>query len=279
MSTPEQERREELAALASIGLLDPGERAEYERALASDPAFAAEVRTLGTVAGALAYTVPQVDPPAGLRGRILASIAGRDVPPAAEPAPRVIPMATAPRRASALPAWLAAAAALLLALGLGAYGLQVRTQVTEMSRRVADSEQEVLRLRNVLGEEQRKTQFLQAQAEVLAAPDLARVDLAGQTTAPSASARAFWSRRSGMVFAARALPPLPSKRIYQVWVVAGQKPISAGLLRPDPNGNATVHFSTPPDIPTPVAVAVTLEPEGGVPQPTGEKVLVGAVGI
>jgi anti-sigma-K factor RskA len=278
MSTPEQERREELAALASIGLLDPDERAEYERALASDPAFADEVRTLGTVAGALAYTVPQVDPPAGLRGRILASIAGRDVPSAAEPVPRIIPMATAPR-ARTLPAWLAAAAALLLAVGLGAYVLQLRTQVNEMSRRVADSEQEVLRLRNVLTEEQRKTQFLQAQADVLAAPDLARIDLAGQTTAPRASARAFWSRRSGMVFAARSLPPLPSNRVYQVWVVAGPRPISAGLLRPDPNGNATVHFSTPPDIPTPQAVAVTLEPEGGVPQPTGDRVLMGAVGI
>jgi hypothetical protein len=32
---------------------------------------------------------------------------------------------------------------------------------------------------------------------------------------------------------------------------------------------------TPPDIAPPVAVAVTLEPSGGVPAPTGEKYLVG----
>ena len=34
-------------------------------------------------------------------------------------------------------------------------------------------------------------------------------------------------------------------------------------------------FNTPPDIPKPVAMAVTLEPEGGVPSPTGDKYLVG----
>jgi len=36
-------------------------------------------------------------------------------------------------------------------------------------------------------------------------------------------------------------------------------------------------FATPPDIPPPIAVAVTLEPAGGVPAPTGPKVLVGTV--
>ena len=37
----------------------------------------------------------------------------------------------------------------------------------------------------------------------------------------------------------------------------------------------TAVFTTPPDWPKPVAMAVTLEPEGGVPSPTGEKYLVG----
>ena len=32
------------------------------------------------------------------------------------------------------------------------------------------------------------------------------------------------------------------------------------------------------DLPKPVAMAVTLEPEGGVPAPTGDKYLVGAAG-
>lgn len=60
-----------------------------------------------------------------------------------------------------------------------------------------------------------------------------------------------------------------------MWVVTAQAPISAGLLATDPTGGGTQYYMTPPDIAPPVAVAVTLEPSGGVPAPTGERYLVG----
>jgi anti-sigma-K factor RskA len=64
--------------------------------------------------------------------------------------------------------------------------------------------------------------------------------------------------------------------VYQLWVLtAAPAPISAGLLRPDARGSVTATFETPPTLPNPVAMAVTLEPEGGVPSPTGDKYLVG----
>jgi anti-sigma-K factor RskA len=114
---------------------------------------------------------------------------------------------------------------------------------------------------------------------VLSAPDVARVDLAGQPAAPQASARAFWSRSHGMVFTASNLPALPAGRVYQLWVVSNQAPapISAGLLTPDPQGNINETFATPQDLPQPVALAVTIEPAGGVPAPTGERYLVGTL--
>ena len=81
------------------------------------------------------------------------------------------------------------------------------------------------------------------------------------------------------MFTASNLPSLPSGRTYQLWVLvagkSGPVPISAGLLQPDANGRVSAIFNTPPDIPKPVAMAVTLEPEGGVPSPTGDKYLVG----
>ena len=73
-----------------------------------------------------------------------------------------------------------------------------------------------------------------------------------------------------MVFTASNLPPLPTGRVYQVWVVTGQAPVSAGLLTPEPTGAGITFFNTPPDIPPPTAVAVTIEPAGGVPAPTGD---------
>jgi len=114
---------------------------------------------------------------------------------------------------------------------------------------------------------------------VLTAPDVARIDLAGQApAAPGAAARAFWSRSRGMVFTASNLPALPPGRVYQLWVVTAQPaPISAGLLTPDAQGSVNETFNTPSDIPQPVALAVTIEPAGGVRSPTGERYLVGTV--
>ena len=110
---------------------------------------------------------------------------------------------------------------------------------------------------------------------MLASPDLARIDLQGQAVAPSARARALWSRSNGLVFSAANLPQAPGGKAYQVWVVTAQMPISAGLLATDPTGAGTQYYMTPPDIGAPVAVAVTLEPAGGVPSPTGERYLIG----
>src|SRR5262249_39968240 len=107
-------------------------------------------------------------------------------------------------------------------------------------------------------------------------PDLARIDLAGQAAAPSASARALWSRSRGLVFTASNLPPLPAGRVYQLWVLTSQPaPMSAGLLRPDAGGGVPATIATPAAMPQPRAMAVTLEPDGGVPAPTGDKSLVG----
>ena len=50
---------------------------------------------------------------------------------------------------------------------------------------------------------------------------------------------------------------------------------NTSMLKLDANGRATEMIDTPQDLPRPVAMAVTLEPEAGVPAPTGDKYLVG----
>ena len=53
-------------------------------------------------------------------------------------------------------------------------------------------------------------------------------------------------------------------------------PLSAGLLSLDPQGGGlVVDNTTTPE--RPAAFAVTIEPAGGVPAPTGARVLVGAL--
>jgi anti-sigma-K factor RskA len=236
---------EELKANAAgyvLGSLDPEERRAFESHLSGCAECAEEVASLRPVVGALATAVPQVTPRAELRARVLAGAASGQ----------------AQSRRSAwetrVGGWLPLAAAIIIAVGAGVYAVRLQRQIGELQAR-----------------------FDQAQATtaVLAAPDLARIDLQGQQVAPDARARALWSRSRGLVFTAANLPPAPAGKAYQVWVVTAQAPISAGLLTPDPSGAGTQFYMTPADIAPPVAVAVTLEPAGGVPAPTGERFLVG----
>ena len=238
---------EELKANAAgyvLGSLDPEERRAFESHLAGCAECGQEVASLRPVVGALATAVPQVTPRAELRKRILSGAAA-----GAGAGARIHD-----RKSPAALTWLPLAAAIIIAVGAGIYAMRLQRQIGELRAR-----------------------FDQAQATtaVLAAPDLARIDLQGQQVAPDARARALWSRSRGLVFTAANLPPAPAGKAYQVWVVTAQAPISAGLLTPDPSGAGTQFYMTPADIAPPVAVAVTLEPAGGVPAPTGERFLVG----
>jgi hypothetical protein len=176
-------------------------------------------------------------------------------------------------------AWLAAAASLLLAVAAGVYAAQLRGRIVTLEDRLREATLRAEANERQMADLQRTSGEAQSQLAVLAAPDVARVDLAGQPAAPSASARAFWSRSRGLVFTASDLPPLPAGRVYQLWVVTAQAPVSAGLVRPDAGGRVTAVFQTPSDIPPPVAMAVTIEPEGGVPAPTGARYLIGALAL
>jgi hypothetical protein len=147
--------------------------------------------------------------------------------------------------------------------------------VSSLEARLADAERRAATAARDAVQARHAADQAQTAMAVLAAPDLTRIDLAGQPAAPQATARALWSRNRGMVFTAANLPPAPADRVYQVWVVTGGGPVSAGLFTPDSSGRATAVFNTPADIGTPVALAVTLEPAGGVPAPTGERYLLG----
>ncbi len=291
MSVADRERLRELASLHALGVLSAEERAALAAAMAADPELAADVRQLEDTAGALGAVAAQVDPPARLRARVLAA-AGIDADDraygtAVTPGPAVTGPRTSARRgsdaavstrSSALPGWLAAAAALVLAAGLGLWALQLRGSLDAMNARVDRAEAEVVRIQRTLGEAQAQTRILQANNAVLFAPDTLRVDLAGEGPAPASKARAFMSRHSGVAFAANALPALPPDKVYQLWVVPqdNQPPVSAGLLTPDPSGHVSHFFPMPANV-SAAALAVTVEPAGGMPSPTGDRVLLGAV--
>ena len=266
MSAAHDELKHDAAAYA-LGVLDAAERTAFEAHLATCAECTADVRQLRLAAGALAHGVPQVSPPPSLRARIMGQVSFA-APPAAASA-----VVVHDRRG--LPAWLQIAAMLVVGAGIFVYAQRMQARVSNLEAQLQQAQAQVATADRQTAELRTVAFRAQSAMGVFAAPDVARIDLAGQAVAQTARARALWSRQRGMVFTVANLPALPPGRVYQVWVVTAQAPVSAGLLTPDASGGGSVYFETPVDILPPVAVAVTLEPAGGVPAPTGERYLIG----
>jgi len=261
--TPTHDELKTNTAGYALGVLEPEERAAFETHLAGCAECIAEVREMRLIAGVLLHAVPQVSPPASLRARIVGEAA------AAVPPPVVIRKEHSARR------WLAIAAMLVIGAGVFAYAERMQRRVSTLEAQLRQALTQVATADRLTAEARDVAFRAQSAMGVFAAPDVARIDLAGEAIATRARARALWSRERGMVFTVSNLPPLPAGRVYQVWVVTAQAPVSAGLLTPDASGGGSVYFETPVDILPPVAVAVTLEPAGGVPAPTGARYLIG----
>jgi anti-sigma-K factor RskA len=266
MNRPHGDVKDDASAYA-LGVLDPDDRASFEAHLAGCDECAAEVRSLRRVATALAGTVSQPIPPPALRRRVLDSLATR---------PAIGGMSRTAERLQRT--WLPLAAALIVAVGAGTYAARLQTRVADLEAQLQQARVQASTADRAEADARRVSAELQLSMGVLAAPDLVRIDLAGQPAAPQARGRALWSRARGMVFTAFALPPPPAGRVYQVWVVTQPGPVSAGLLMPDVAGGGVTFFETAPDMPAPTAVAVTIEPAGGLAAPTGALYLIGAAG-
>jgi anti-sigma-K factor RskA len=249
-------------------MLSEAEQKRFEVHLATCAECAREVQDLGGVAAALPYAVPQHDPPRELRARVLQ----RATAEAQLRSTTVVRV----KRTNTL-TWLAAAAS-IAAVALGLYNnATLRERIRDLEARLRDANTR-------LAESQSNLQIANASlnranqfAAVLEAPDVRQINLAGKA-APDAAGRAFWSPSRGLVFTATNLPPIGRGRQYQLWVIPPGKalPISAGLLDLQGGGvgMTLVDSTTAASVGT---VAVTEEPAGGVPQPTGAIVLAGAI--
>jgi anti-sigma-K factor RskA len=116
---------------------------------------------------------------------------------------------------------------------------------------------------------------LQAMGQVTGAPDSAQITLLQQPGGPPGQAHVLYNARMGLGVYSGQIAPAPSDKSYQLWLVPPSgAPVNAGLVNANQQNGAVVVRLTPGLAPK--AFAVTLEPLGGRPQPTGPMVLVGA---
>ena len=257
---------ETLAALYAIGALDGEERAQFEARLAAgDPACLEALRVHEETLARLAMEDPRVIPPAYVKEQLLERIA------ASEGTRRGA-------RTRVSPGWwrwaaVAAAAGIAGAwLGGGYTAARYEVQLGQMARERAALHAQLRRAETTLAEQ---VAVYREAVDLLRDPATRVVDLHGQGPASTAVGRVIFHEKSGgHVFVAN-LPPAPAGKTYELWTIAGAAPRPAGTFDVDPAGRAAHPVPAADDGPVKV-FAVTVEPAGGVPAPTGPMVLASA---
>ncbi len=243
MSTMDHSRFEELKDAFVLGALADEERREFEEYLASHPERRAEIEELSTVAGLLALSPEEHEPPPELRTRIMEAVGAEADRPHES-------------RRSVL-AWigellsvrnLALGAATMLVIGLFSWSMLLRGEVEDLQGRL---------------------QSLQSQPQ---GPQM--VELEGAGTQQGARAEVVTLEGDRAVLVVEDMPPVPEGKTYQIWVIEEDVPKPSGLFKPEQDSVAAVveHPVGGGDV-----IAVTVEPEGGSPQPTTEPMLAAEV--
>lgn len=270
----------EWTGLYVLGALDVADTAAFDAHLATCDACTAEVRTLRDVAAALPFGLWAVSPSPQLRERVLAianAPATGTVVPFAPPESSTFTRPsrhTRTRSAGFVAGWVAAAATLLLAAAAGVHATRLQDRLDIAERRLADANARLTDAQAALTAARADATGVRASLALLTSPDSLDLQLSGQAPARDARGRAVISQSRGLIFAASNLPPLPPARTYQLWYLTAGAPVSAGLVQPDATGSVLAAFPGPAPIASPQGFAVSLEPEGGVPAPTGAIYLV-----
>ena len=273
------DRHETIGAMLdeyALGQLSQDERRTVEMHLRDCDTCAADLRELAVVMEGLAHSLDPVTPPPALKQRVMSSLASQPQEPArtvVEPNVVAIPPKGVKIRRGVHPGWLAAAAVVILGLGVALYS------VDATRRLLIDDVQEA---QAAVADLQRRLDLNAEQADlavsILTATDMQPVAMSGKENATGSTARAYWSPTRGLLIVANDLPMPPPGRIYQVWVIGSGTPFSAGLLGEQGVGRGMLIAPPPRGVaPGAVTVAVTDEPPGGLPAPSGSIRLAGSL--
>jgi hypothetical protein len=253
---------DELAAVYAVGALDGGDLVRFEAHVAEGCVRCAMILLDSREALVrLAGDQQPVVPPAAVKAELLARIAGDAPRPGRRPV----------RRASWVP-WAAATAAVAVVSAMltgGMVASRYEARLGQMARETAAVRQRLQRDEAALREQ---ATVYRETVELLRDPATRVVDLRGAGPSPEASGRVIWHHTTGGQLVVANLPPSPPGKAYELWTLDGPAPRPAGVFKVDASGRGTHRVEA---IGGPAAkFAVTLEPEAGVPAPTGPIVLV-----
>ena len=238
-----KEARELLEAYA-LGALEKEELATFEAHLGSGCEECEEaLKDISELTARLSFVLPQQAPLPRVKEQLMASVKGKGSYVKSKPI-RI-------RKTG----WVVAGFAIgvVLALGLTAINLQ----------------QEITQLRKDLEE----TEDITA---ILGSSGMQFIDLKGVEPNAQAFGKVVLDPgRGAAVVHMYRLPKTPEGMEYQLWVMREGKPTSAGLFTVSEDGRGILNLHDFPDPTSIASYAVTIEPKGGQPSPTGMMYLTG----
>lgn len=248
------EHVDDLIDLYALGALEPNEQAAVDEHLDECGRCRARLAEAKRLVAMLAWTPDQHDPPPELRDRLMRRVQHlkrADGGSTLKWWQRLWPAEG--RWGPILSPGLALALA-VLALVLGFRTAQLQREVSTLSSQIQTQQQVVAVLRD---------------------PNTRLVTLRSQPGAPQSAVQLLVNSERGTAYAvANNLPTLAQDRTYQLWLIDGGAPQSAGIFRVDAQGTATIPLQVRKSLDQYKAVAISVEPAGGSPAPTTNPILV-----
>ncbi|GAB4329334.1 MAG: anti-sigma factor [Candidatus Zixiibacteriota bacterium] len=221
-----------------LGTLTPEEHRDVEVHLATNcPDCVRRLRELDDVCTNLAAGLPQHNPPAHLKGRVMSSVQAHSAPGRSSRSGQRINVG-----------WLVA-------------GLSVAAAVI-LFFQYQNAQRDIAELRRELTETQDVT-------DLLGMPGMSFADLEGVGPNEQAFGKVVVDpmRGEAVVFM-YALPESPEGMEYQLWVMRDGQPTSVGTFTVNEDGSAMIMLDEIEEEEMPQFL-VTIEPAGGRPAPTG----------
>jgi anti-sigma-K factor RskA len=222
----------------ALGILEPDQVSRVEEHLSSCLICRDESQSFQETGAEMAYAVPPAAPSPDLKERLMTR-AQAAPKKASTPSP-------APSRSwlqRLLPAW--GLASLVLILALGAASLSLWQRLNEIDSFTSPGGMRAMPL-NPTDAAPRATGFVLVSAD-------------GQDGA----------------IVVDGLPPLDEEHEYQLWLFRSGERTSGALFSTDENSYGGMRIRAPLSLLEYSSVGITIEPAGGSPQPTGERVLGG----
>jgi anti-sigma-K factor RskA len=250
--------------LYALGALEGEAKRAIESHVAACPDCARKFSEAQGRIALLALAAPPVVPSPGVKERLFRQLHATAEGPAPSHAP------AEPRRAGGPFGrwWAAVLVPAATVLALAAIFLWIEN--VRLDRQLASLRDELQTQQKLLTESREIVDMLQSR-------DTVSVALAPMPGMPKGAAKVLYNAHMGMLVYDGHLEPAPPDKSYQLWLVPMEgNPISAGVFNPT-SGQPSMWMATVPPGVAAKMFAVTLEPAGGMPHPTGPKVLVGAV--